>query len=118
MTTPAKYNIAVYEGASFRKRFVWKGKNARPTNLTGYSAILRVRATVDSEDVLLELSTANGGIVLFGTTGAFELVLSREAVLALTFQQGVYDLLFFAPDGVSVVPRMKGRFTVEQGVTR
>lgn len=116
--TPGRYNIVVYEGASFRQRFVWRAKGGRPVNLTGYDAILRVRSTVDSIDTLLELSVANGGIELFGASGVIELAMSREAVLALPFASAVYDLLLFGSDGATVAPLLKGKFIVEQGVTR
>lgn len=64
-------------------------------NLTGYSAEFLVAAP-GSDDLLLELNTDNGGIVLGGAQGTLTLITETES---LTFRQAVYNLRLIAPDG-------------------
>ena len=65
MTAPAKLKLTIYQGATFRKRLTWKGPlpAQTPIDLTGCTARMQVRPEVESSTVLLELTTANGGMV-------------------------------------------------------
>ncbi|MGC1549380.1 MAG: hypothetical protein WA777_12695 [Rhodanobacter sp.] len=70
------------------------------TNLTGYTADLQVRASAANPNILLELSTANGGVTLDVATGEITLAATPAQTLALLFQQGMYDLFLTSPTGV------------------
>lgn len=115
MSVPGKYNLVVYQGESFSKRFVWRGKNRRPINLTGYTAKMQVR---ESEDAVaeLELTTENGGITLT-SGGVIDLVITPQQTGALTFEPAIYDIFLFAPDG-TVIPILRGKFTATKAVTK
>jgi hypothetical protein len=110
----AKLNLLVEQGATFSKRLVWRDKNKRPVNLTGYTAKMQVRATAASAEVIYELSTANGCITL-SSGGVVQLDI--ESSDTSTLRAGVYDLELSAPGG-QVYRLIEGKLTVSPEVTR
>jgi hypothetical protein len=110
----AKLNLTVEQGATFSKRLVWKDKNRRPINITGWTARMQIRKIVADPNLILELSTANGRIV-FTAAGTIELRLTAQETS--TLQAGVYDLEMVAPDG-SVTRLVEGKVVVSPEVTR
>lgn len=93
MTSPAKLKFTIYQGATFRKRLTWKGPlpAQTPIDLTGCTARMQVRPEVESPTVLLELTTANGGITLGGVAGTIELFVSDDASTLFTWTAGVWE---------------------------
>lgn len=113
-----KANLAIDQGATFRKRFTWKsGTPAVPVNLTGYTARMQIRAELESAAILAELTTENGGIALGGVTGTIDLYLSHTDTTAYAWDSGVYDIELIAPNG-DVLRRIKGSVSVSKEVTR
>lgn len=88
-----------------------------PLDLTGYTGRMQVRANQAAQDVLLELTTENGGINITGPTGTIEMRSTAAATAALTFGGGVYDLELTATDGF-VTRLAQGAVTVSREVTR
>lgn len=111
----AKQNFTIEQGATFRKRLTWRGKNNRPVDLTGYTAVMQVRQTQASVEALLELTTVNGRIVLGGKTGTIDLILGAD--VAAAFTPAFYDLLLTAPD-TTKIRFIEGKIDVSLGVTR
>lgn len=62
---PAKDSITVYCGSLTTRRYRWE-RAGLPVNLAGASIRVRFRSTIDSQQVLLELSTLNNSIVIEG----------------------------------------------------
>lgn len=93
---------------------VWKIDNL-PVNLTGYSAKMQVRQFTDSA-VTVELSTANGKIVIAPGLGQINLTLTATQTAALTANTYQYDLNLTAPDGY-VYKILQGAFVVNESVT-
>lgn len=88
-----------------------------PVDLTGYTAREQFRASVTAPDVLLELSTTNGGITLDPATGTVTRQISAADTAALTWSQCVRDLDL--TDAGGIVTRLsEGTAIVERGVTR
>ena len=58
MLTPAKRKLIVIKGATFNPGWTWMAAGV-PVNLTGCTARLQVRDSVESDVVLLELTTEN-----------------------------------------------------------
>ena len=116
-----KVNLKFYTGETFDRAWTWStgvsSDSSTPVNLTGCTAKLQVRPSAESATVLLELSTQNGGIVLGGVTGKIRIIVTDESSSQFTWNQGVYDLFIYFPDGSSVV-RMGGLSSVAKGVTR
>lgn len=113
-----KVGINILQGETFRKVITWKaGMPPVPVDLTGCQARMQVRSKVDSADVLLELSTANGRIELGGTAGTLTLSLSATDTAALAWTLGVYDLEIVHPDA-TVRRLLAGGVKVSPEVTR
>lgn len=119
MTTPAKRKLTIYQGATFRKRLTWKGPLPvqMPIDLTGCTARMQVRHEVESPTVLLELTTANGGITLGGVAGTIELFVSDDASTLFTWTAGAWDLEIEFPGG-DVHRLAQGSISVSPEVTR
>ena len=113
--TPGRYNMKVYEGATFNLTPRWKIDGSY-VNVTGYSAVLTVRNSPSSSTSIIVLSSANGRITVGGTNGQFTLKLTAAETGALTPANYVYDLEVTAPNG-TVTRLLEGGFTVYEGVT-
>lgn len=115
---PFRVPLTVYQGASFAKTLTWKvGKPPQPVDLTGCSARMQVRPQVASPDVLLELTTGNGRILLGGPSGTVHLQLDPAETAALSFVAAVYDLEIVHPGG-QVRRLASGQVKLNPEVTR
>lgn len=114
---PAKLNLSVQQGATFRKRLVRRNDKGKPINLTGFTAKLQARLNHGDTATLFELSTENGGIVITPLSGTIDLYVSDEATTAFSFLNCIYDLMLYAPDG-DALRLCEGKVTVSPGVTR
>lgn len=117
MAETAKVNLQINQGATFRHRFTWKDGKGRAINLTGYTARLQARESIESPDAVISLNTENGGITLGGTSGVISLYMSDEATALITTKKLVYDLELEASNG-DVVRLVNGSINVSFEVTR
>jgi len=109
----------ILQGETYDETTTWKvGSPAVVVDLSGYTARAQVRSRVSSTDVLLELTTENGGIVLGGTAGTIRRTLSATVTAGITWNGGVYDLELVAPGGVVVRRFMSGQVNISKEVTR
>ena len=90
---------------------------ALPVDLAGCTARMHVRPELESETILLALTTENGGIQLGGMPGHVQLFLSAEQTALLTWESGVYDLEVEFTDG-DVRRLFAGSVKVSPEVTR
>lgn len=113
-----KLKLTIDQGATFTKQLTWKtGTPAVAVDLTGYTARMQIRPTIESSTVLVSLTTENGGIALGGTAGTITLTITATATAAFTWTEGVYDLELVSAGGV-VTRLLKGAVTVTPEVTR
>lgn len=118
MPLPVKRKLTILQGATFRKRWTWK-PGGLPMDFTGCKARLQVRAKIDSADVLLELTTENGGIVLGAEPGTIDLYISATDTALITWNSGVFDLEIEYAAGPDEVDRLiYGSVVVSREVTR
>jgi hypothetical protein len=118
MTAPLKVPLTIYQGATFRKTVTWKaGEPAVPVDLSGCSARMQIREKVESAEVLLELTTVNGRVVLGGVAGTVTLELPSSVTEDITWRAGVYDLEVQFSNG-DVRRLMNGSVKVVPEVTR
>lgn len=117
------YNLCIEQGATFTRVFTWQTgtpgcppKNLVPVDLTTFSAILQIRATINSTEVLYEASTALGNIVLGGVTGTITLTISAVDTADFTWTRGVYNLNM--DSGGTVTRLIQGAVAVSPEVTR
>lgn len=95
--TAGTYNFVIEEGATFVRTLQF-ADGAAPLDLTGYTAKLQVRADYETP-VLLELSTTNGRITIYGALGQVVWELTDEEAVALFWVQAIYDFFMTTPGG-------------------
>ena len=117
------YNITCEQGTDFSRSCILKYPDSNdPTgstyllyDLTGYTARMQVRRTLESASPEIELTTANSGILLGGATGTIDIVMTNTQTAALD-SDGVYDLEIVS--GTGAVSRViQGTFTLDLEVT-
>lgn len=87
-----------------------------PVNLTGYTARMNIRSTVDATTILHSLTTENSGIALGGAAGTVDLLISATNTALFTFGTAVYDLELIS--GTVVTRLLSGNVTLSKEVTR
>lgn len=107
----------IERGANFNLTFRWRDSAGALIDLTGYTARMQVRSSIDADAVLLSLTTENGGIVLGGANGTVELVMIAAQTAAQTWLKGVYDLELVRSDGY-VTRFVQGAIATYKEVTR
>jgi hypothetical protein len=87
--------------------------------MQGYKARMQVRTSVDSLDVILELTTENNGITLHPTNGNITLYVSDDEMAGISENKYIYDLELIAPSSqLYVYKLLTGNFAVRAEVTR
>lgn len=111
------YNITCNQGATLQRTITWTDPARNPINLTGYTARMHVRATVESASTILELTNQNGRITLGGAAGTVSLNVAANVTANLTPGLYVYDLEVVSGGG-EVTRLVEGNFNVKAEVTR
>ncbi|MEW9530593.1 hypothetical protein [Microbispora sp. NPDC049125] len=110
----AVWNLLIEQGATWEVVLTLTDRD-----LTGCTARMQVRETIESPTALLDLSTAPGsGIVVTpGPPGTITLRLSDEETAAIAWRHGVFDLEL--TDAYGDTDRLlKGEVSVDFEVTR
>ena len=110
------YDILIEQGATYSQVITYKETGAA-ISLVGYTARMQVRATLESAEALIELTTGNGRIALGGAAGTITLTISATDTAALTAGRGVYDLELVSGSGI-VTRLLQGVATISRNVTR
>jgi hypothetical protein len=113
---PGSLDFLMPKGSTFSRTLTWKISGSA-VNLTDYTARMQARASVTSETVVLDLTTANGKITLGGTAGTITLTLSAAETAAVTQQSLAYDLELVSAGGV-VTRLVEGQIVLTPEVTR
>jgi hypothetical protein len=114
MFNPGRYNISVYQGTTFTLAPVWK-IDGLPVDLTGYSATMQVRDV--SNNLITELSTANGRAVISASLGQTTFTLTATQTAAIT--AGTYTYAFNLTSAAGVVYQiLNGGFVVNTSVVQ
>jgi len=76
-----RYNISIWQGATFGLTITVKDVAGNASNIAGYSARMQIREAYDSALPTETLTTANGEITITGAEGnvAIELAATRTA---------------------------------------
>jgi len=113
---PGRYNITVVNGTTFTLAPQWLINNL-PVNLTGYSADMQVRDV--SNNLIVELSTANGKIVITPALGTITLTLTATQTSAANLSAGVYTYgLNLTDSNSNVYQILAGNFSVTASVVQ
>ena len=112
------YDFTIEQGATLSKRLEWRDGSNVLVPLTGLEARMQLRSKIDSTDVILELSSIAGTIVL-EDPGVIRLYVGADVTDELDFKTAVYDLEIYDPLDAEVVTRLlKGTITLSKEVTR
>jgi len=114
---PANYDLTIRQGSTWTQSIVWKSSDGDPVNLTGYTARMQVRPVIQSETVIVALTTENGRIALGGSDGTLTLELDAETTADIEQASGVYDIELESSDG-TVTAILQGRVKFPREVTR
>lgn len=88
-----------------------------PVDLTGYTARMQLRANVDSDTILEELTTQNGKILIDTSGYGIVLLLGAAVTAAYTFSNAVYSLELVSGTG-EVTSLLTGNISLIKEVTR
>lgn len=94
--TTTHLNIELEEGIDQVISLLYTDETTNlPIDLTGYSAVLKVREALGSSPILLELTNLTvapaSNIALWGTLGKVDI--NFKNISTLTFTSGVYDII-------------------------
>lgn len=120
--TPFKHKLEIPVGGSFTPEpWTWATGDdeatAVPVNLTGCTAEMHIREKIESNTILMTLSTTNGRVILGGALGTVTLRITDEDTAPITWKSGVYDLKITFPSGDSIY-FVEGSITADKKVTR
>ena len=110
-------NLHLEQGVQKPWGFTMTRRDGTPIDLTGCQAKLYVKLTDSEPTPFIELSTANGRIVLGGVAGTVNITFEPSDTQTQTFRKAVYDLMLYWPSG-SPWRLFKGEVTLERVVTR
>ena len=109
-----RYNITIINGTTFTLAPIWQVDNL-PVNLTGYTADMQVRDV--SNNLVVELSTANGKAVISPALGQTTFTLTPTQTSAANLPVGNYTYAFNLTDGSSNTYQiLNGAFNVQSSV--
>lgn len=122
------YNMTCQQGSTFTRLIELEQPDltADPTgatfeefDLTGYTARMQVRRTIDSANFLLSLTTENGGLTINPTEGFSNHIYINvsASVTASISTSGLYDLEIISSTG-TVSRILQGEFRLSPEVTR
>ena len=121
-----KYNLEMWQGATFTMTITVKDSAGNTQNLTGYSARMQMRSSYASGSITESMSSANGEITITPSEGnlTFQLAATRTAAIPVDLNNGrppktiyVYDLELI--DGANNVSKLLyGDVNVYGEVTR
>jgi len=111
------YNFAAEQGATLERIITYKDSAGALVNLTSFIGRMQIRLAVESTSFILELTTANGGIVLGGALGTISILISATVMSSIAAATYVYDLEIESPSG-KVTRLIEGKFAVKAEVTR
>lgn len=89
-----------------------------PMNLTGFTARMQIRKTVQDTAIVHTLTSENGGIILGGASGTVELNIPAATTATFTFDEAVYDLELISPTGTVSSPVNTSVVILTKEVTR
>lgn len=112
-------NLFVNKHATFECYLTWTtgGDNPTPIDVAGFQALMQVRHSFDSPNVLFEASTTNGLITLPNILGRIVIRISSKQTGEIRFDKALYDLILKAPNG-TVRRIVEGEFIVRSGMSQ
>lgn len=123
---PVKKDLEIWQGKTYDMPFTFgraikdetgKVVDVEATNLSGYTARMQLRPTVESEIVTIELTTENGRIQIEPAYGIVRIFLTATETASLGVASYKYDLELITASGRVYGP-LYGKVKVKAEVTR
>lgn len=119
MDTSQNFPIRIIQGATKVQQITWYNSDGDVINLTGYTAQMMFRATVeDTGDPIISLSTDDGSIVINGPAGTVTFTISSTITAALANGQTMVYNLFLTDDNGIVTSLFAGPSIVQGSTIR
>lgn len=109
------YDTTMNQGDTWRRNLKWNDSAGDPMDLTGYTARMQLRTSVDSVDVVIELTTGNGRITIT-LPNQIDVEISAEDTALIDPGSYKYDLEMIA--GTDVHKLLRGKIKVIAEVTK
>lgn len=116
MGKPVFYELTLKTNVCFDEQYCWKDELGAAYDFTGCTARMQLRDAATGA-LILELSTANGRIVLGSTDPNIVLHVEETDLAALAPAKASWDLLILYPTGHTVAFPLEGVATITQGST-
>jgi hypothetical protein len=114
---PRKYNMECWQGKTFDEPFYFMDEYENIIDLSGYTGRMQVRTAIDATDVAIELTTANGRVIIDPSEGLVRLFIAPTDTALLAAGSYKYDLELITASGRVYGP-LYGSFKVKAEVTR
>lgn len=110
------YNFTLEQGVTFRRPFTFYDENSDPIDFSGFTARMQIRPEIDSDTVIVYLTSANGGLSL-NASGTIEVYMTDTQTSSVT-TDGFYDLEVVSGATGDVSRLLKGKVRLDPEVTR
>lgn len=115
--TAGVYNFTLEQGVTFRRQVTIYDANNDPVDLTDFTARMQIRPEVESDTVIVYLTSANGGLTLGASAGTIDILINDTETSSVT-TDGVYDIEIISGDTGDVTRVLKGKVRLDPEVTR
>lgn len=112
-----KVAIKIKKGTTYEHVFTFVDSAGAAISVTGYTARMQIRESVDAAAYLYE-ALSGGDITVGGSDGKFTLSIPAATTTAWTFSSGVYDIEIVSPAGKVIGLVGVSRVTATPEVTR
>lgn len=122
----ATHNFIAEQGVTFNETLTYLAPDGvTPIDLTGMTGRMQVRDSYGASTPILDLTTANGGIILGGVLGTVQILIAASVMSALTVPDigsdhptlfGYYDIELV--NGLVVTRLVQGTFNITREITR
>jgi hypothetical protein len=116
------YNMVCEQGTTYSRSFELQYPDEtdptiyHPWDLTGYTARMQVRRTVESSAAMITLTTENGGITIDDEDGIVTINMTASQTSSIA-NSGVYDIELI-DSSLNVSRLVQGQFILSYEVTR
>ena len=117
MAVTTRVDLYVPQGSTYIHTFEYVASDGSAIDLTGYTARMQIRETVDATTTIYEATSAGGEITTTPLEGKVVLTIDATDTSAFTFSTAVYDLELEATD-TTVIRLVKGKVKLDKEVTR
>lgn len=111
-----KYTFVMDQGSTWNSVLTWR-ISGTPVDLSGYSARMQTRATVDSTTTVFSWTSAGGQLVLGGAAGTITMNVADSVTSTYPAGTYVYDLELESGGG-ETTRLLEGTFKITPEVTR